>query len=962
MGKEFRGKGKHQALGPCLDLDRDPRNGRSPETGGEDPYLNAQITSAVVQGIQMTPCIATIKHYNVNHRESGRESNNIFATQRILHEDAGLTFRTAVQQGGALCVMNAYNLINGQKCAENPNLLTMILRIHWGFPYYVVSDWGSIWNSEQAIKAGCDICMGSNKYQVDLPTLVAGGAVPESVIDNAVRRVLRTKIIAGMLDYLPPGNPADVNSAEHQQLALEAGRKSLVLLKNKDNILPLDTATVRTVALIGPSAAVLPVDGSGSSYVTPFYTVTPRQGIERKIGAARVLYTKGCDINSSDTSGFATAVAYARLADVVVFCGGLDPSQEGEGFDRVGGSINLPGKQQDLINVLAASNPRVIVTLFSGGVCGIGRSIDNMKGLIYGFYPGQEGGRALADVLFGDVNPGGKLPVTMPKSDSQLPPWNDDLTDDYGAGYRWFDTMGYTPQFAFGFGLSYTTFSYNNLRLSPVAAAPGQPVGVSVDVKNVGARTGDEVVQLYLTHSNSPVTMPPKQLRAFRRVSLAPGQTSTVSFTLTADELYYYSESAGRYDVHAGEYVVRVGGSSDNLPLEGRFQVLDGPRKPDLVLTSVKMVPPYPVPGQKVIFLATVKNQGTAPTTAGIPLKIGFSMNGQQVSWSDDFTDAIPPGGMGLIMGNKGPGGVNSWTAVAVGSYTIEAVADPDNAVHECDETNNALTAQRSVYQAPLPNLALRKTVSVTSSEGPGYGGENAVDGNMGTRWSSMYSDPQALVIDLGAKYYVSDIALYWEYAYAKEYIIKVLTDGTNWVDVWHEVDGKGGLECITLGVNARKIMLLGLQRATQYGYSLYEFEVHGGIATGIENPAGSQAVPLQITLNQNYPNPFSAAGGSLPAGRHGAFGGNPTTAITYHLPPPLPEGQARQAGLAVNNFVTLRVYDLLGREVATLVNEELPSGTHTVRWNGGGLPSGIYFYQLKAGSFQATKKMILLE
>ncbi len=226
MGKEFRGKGKHQALGPCLDLTRDPRNGRSPESGGEDPYLCAQITTALVQGIQSTPCIATVKHFNGVNRQENRHNLNVMISQRLLMEHYGLNFRNAVQRGGAMSVMNAYNLINGQKCAQNPNLLTTILREKWGFPYYVVSDWGSIWSSELAIEAGCNICMGSDLYQRDLLNLVRAGAVTEATIDAAVRNVLRTKIMAGMLDYYPPGDPNDVNSPAHQRLALEAARKS----------------------------------------------------------------------------------------------------------------------------------------------------------------------------------------------------------------------------------------------------------------------------------------------------------------------------------------------------------------------------------------------------------------------------------------------------------------------------------------------------------------------------------------------------------------------------------------------------------------------------------------------------------------------------------------------------------------------------------------------------------------
>jgi beta-glucosidase len=935
MGEEFRGKGKHQALGPCLDLDRDPRNGRSPETGGEDPFLCAQITTAVVKGIQSTPCIATVKHYNANHRETNRTSNNIIATQRVLHEHNGLAFRTAVQQGGAFSVMNAYNLINGQKCAENSALLTTTLRTHWGFPYYVVSDWGSIWSSENAIKAGCDICMGSDNYKNDLPSLVSSGAVPMEVIDQAVRRVLRTKILAGMLDYLPPGNPDDVNSKAHQQLCLEAGRKSLVLLKNQDNILPLNAATINTIALIGPSAAVTQIDGSGSAYVSPFYTVTPKQGIEAKTGVNKVFYSKGCDINSSDVSGFNAAVALAQASDVVIYCGGLDPSQEGEGFDRVGGSIDLPGKQQDLINALSAANRNLIVVLFSGGVCGINRCVDNVKGLLYAFYPGQEGGNAVADVLFGDYNPGGRLPVTMPKTDAQLPAWNDNFNDDYGGGYRWFDEMHYTPQFAFGYGLSYTTFSYSNLSITPTSAAPGQLVTVSVDVTNTGSRNGDEVVQLYLTDTTSTVPMPVKQVKAFRRITLSPAQTANVKFTLTADELYYFNESNSSYQIEPGEYTVRIGGSSDILPLVGTFQITDGPYKPDLLITNVKMVPPYPQPGQQVVFLATVKNQGSVATTAGNQLKVTFSVDGQQTSWSDDFKESIPAGGMALLCANSGPGGLNRWTAGGLGTYSIEATADPDNAIDECVETNNAANAQLTVYPTPPQNLALNKAVTVSSIEAAGLEGPNAVDGNMGTRWSSAFSDPQSISVDLGALHHIDDVTIYWETAYGKEYELQISDGASGWTTVRHETNSDGGIDKISVAANAQAVKLIGMQRATAWGYSIYEMQVHGGAPTAIG--ASTVKTPSDYSLENNFPNPF-----------------NPSTTIRYGIP--------------TRSRVRVDVTNVLGQKVAELVNSEKEAGFYQSIWSAEA-PSGIYFLHVEAiplngrySRFDDVKKMILLK
>ncbi len=499
MGEEFWGKGKHQALGPCLDLTRDPRNGRSPESGGEDPFLDAQITTSVILGIQTSPVIATAKHYNGVFRQDGRTVNNYIVSQRNLLEHYGFNFRNAVQVGGVMSVMNAYNLINGDKSGESTNLLKNILKTKWGFPFYVVSDWCSLWDAQKAITAGCDLEMCSDLYSTNLKNLVQNNYVPESVIDESVKRVLRTKIMNEMMDHYPVGSPSLINNTAHQQLALESGEKSIVLLKNLNNILPFDKDSISRIAVVGPNADVLQIDGSGSSYVTPFYTVTPKQGIENIIGADKVLYAKGCNISGSNASDIGTALQYAADADVVIFVGGLDQSQEGEGFDRVNDSIELPQIQRSFINYLYEENHNLIVVLFSGGVCSVHPFIDKVKGLLYAFYPGQEGGNALAKILFGDYNPAGRLPVTMPISDLQLPDRNFNFDDDFGGGYRWFDNQGLIPEFAFGYGLSYTTFSYSNLVITPTQTEVGKTVEVSCDVKNIGSIEGEEVAQLYLS-------------------------------------------------------------------------------------------------------------------------------------------------------------------------------------------------------------------------------------------------------------------------------------------------------------------------------------------------------------------------------------------------------------------------------------------------------------------------------
>jgi len=591
MGKEFRGKGRNQVLGPCIDITRDPRNGRSPESGGEEPYLAGKAGAAFVRGIQSTQAVATVKHFAATNHQYDRSYSNHTIDARTWRELYGIPFRMAVQQGHAWSVMNSYNWINGRPDSANYELLTRMLRDEWGYRYYVVSDWGSIYTSATvAIKAGCDLEMPHipGIYPAELPDAVRNGEVSTDTLQEAARRILRTKLAAGLLDDYPPGDPNDVDSPAHRALALEVAQKSIILLKNKEDILPLDMDALASIALIGPSADVARLDGTGSSVVTPPYSVTVKQGItDRTQGATITInHATGCDINTDDRSGFPEAITAAMESDVVVFVGGLDDTQEGEGCDRgcnsASGSVQLPGQQQALINELTAANPNVIVVLQSGGVVALEQCFDHIKGLIYAFYPGQEGGHAIADVLFGIVNPGGKLPVTMPLNDAQLPDWDDlnlsrDVVD--GFGYRRFDSLGLTPQYAFGYGLSYTTFEYGHLAVTPTSASGDTPILVSVDVTNTGSITGDEVVQLYLgvdfasLNTSAIVPMPVKQLRGFKRITLSPEETEMVAFTLGPEELSFWSVSDDSFRIEAGAYTVRVGGSSDSLPLSGTFEL-----------------------------------------------------------------------------------------------------------------------------------------------------------------------------------------------------------------------------------------------------------------------------------------------------------------------------------------------------------------------------------------------------
>lgn len=753
LGKEVRGKGRNQVLGPCLDITRDPRNGRSPESGGEEPYLIGKVGAAIIRGIQATQAIATPKHFAANNHQTGRRDANHMIDARTWREFYGLPFRLAVQEGGAWSLMSAYNWINGRPSSANRELLTRMLRDEWGYTGYVVSDWGSIYtNAAQAINAGLDVEMPHTpgKYPAELPDAIARGEVTVATLDRAVERVLWTKVAAGLLGSYPFGNSVDVCSPEHRALALKVAQESIVLLKNEDHILPLDKTRPLTIALIGPSADVAQLDGRGSSVVDACYAYTPRQGIENRTTGypVNIRYAKGCDINSADTSGFAAAIATARAADVVVFVGGLDNTQEGEELDRVGGSVQLPGQQQPLINALAAANPNLVVVLESGGVVALEQSIANIKGLIYAFYPGQEGGNALADILFGNVNPSGNLPVTLPRNDTQLPAWDDlDFSGDLvaGFGYRRFDRLGLTPQYAFGYGLSYTTFEYGNLTVTPASATADTPILTSIAVANTGTRAGDEIVQLYLSvdfaspDARSIVPMPVKQLRGFQRITLAPGQNKTITFTIGPEELAFWSVSDDSFRIEAGAYTVRVGGSSDNLPLSATFN-----------LTS------------SVLY--------------------------------DSATDKTFP-------------------------------------------------ARRPV----LGNVALNRPAFCSSIEDPRYLCWNAVDGDQATRWSSQFSDPQWIYVDLGAPTSIERVILRWETAYGQAYQVQTSYDTITWTDIYSTTAGDGEVDNLAVSGAGRYVRMYGTQRAANWGYSLWEFEVYGK----------SYVVYLPLVL-RHFPRPIS--------------------------------------------------------------------------------------------------------
>ncbi|MGL1903631.1 MAG: glycoside hydrolase family 3 C-terminal domain-containing protein [Fibrobacterales bacterium] len=711
MGEEFAGADLHIQLGPSIDLSHDPRNGRSGESGGEDSYLIGQYAENVVQGIQINPVIATIKHYTAVNKQWDRKQSDIAITEQMLMDQHGYHYRKAVQEGGALSVMSSYNLINGVHTNESKLLLTDILKDRWGFPFFVMSDWWAVWNAAGAINAGNDVLMGEgdpNQYRDVLPGAMDGGTVTMATLDASVKRVLKTKMLFGMMDTnFPDADISQVNSEEHQAFIRKADQKAMVLLKNEGNVLPIPKN--KTVALIGPSADVTRYNIGGSSHVNPPYTITPYQAFKEAIGAENVTHLQGCEIDGQDISQFADAISLAESHDYVVFVGGLSDLHEGEhdGNDRE--TIELPEVQRWMIDEVSKVNSNVVVVLQSGGILGVDPFIDQIQGLLYAFYTTQEGGHAMADIIFGDYNPAGRLPVTLPKAESFMPDWDLDFTNDYLDGYRYYDETEKEYQFAFGYGLSYTTYAYSDIEMYPASPSVGDRVSVRFNVTNTGDVDGEEVVQLYMTNDASPIWMPKKELKGFERVAIAAGETKQVTLALEVEDFFHFKQSILGYSVASGEYTVSVGGSSDSLPISKQFTMNAQEEKSDLQPVNLYMYPRYPAVGDNVQLVATIKNYGSVATKAN-DIIVSWVIDGQQVAESRPITEPIPAGGMIMVSSDPELSGSGFWTPSSSTPVAIEVVVDSEGTESETYEENNSaefITAKvggylRQPYEYPV--------------------------------------------------------------------------------------------------------------------------------------------------------------------------------------------------------------------------------------------------------------------
>jgi beta-glucosidase len=573
MGRELRGFGSNVLLAPTVNVLRHPGWGRGQETYGEDPWLLGRMGTAFVDGVQ-TQVAACVKHFAANNIEDTRMTNNAVVDEQTLREVYTRQFEMIVKEADPACVMGAYNKLNGAYCCENRDLLRTLLKDEWGFDGFVVSDWFAAKSTVDSALAGLDVEMPLNAWYAQLEQAVTLQQVPLSLIDDAVRRILRIKFKFGfaLLDEPFEGDPSVIESGAHRDLAREAARKGMVLLKNEGALLPLDPAVAKRVAVVGRFADKARLGDVGSSNVVPSSAVTPLAGIRSRAKKS----TPAVEIVTSED---ASAAVGADLAIVVV---ALTPEEEGEavfgGGDR--DSLDLSADQEALI-LDVAKLTKTIVVMEAGGPITMERWAKAADAVVMAWYPGMEGGHAIADVLFGDLGFEGRVPQTWPARWEDCPEFGNHQNEtpmDYYHGYRHFDHEGVQPLFPFGFGLAYTTFAYANLSLPCEAATEGGLVTATVDVTNTGTRAGVAVPQLYVGRSGSGIRRFVRELKGFARVSLEPGETKTVEIPVRVPDLKVWDTARQQWVVERAVYTVDVGPDAGHLPLSGTFEVADAPR------------------------------------------------------------------------------------------------------------------------------------------------------------------------------------------------------------------------------------------------------------------------------------------------------------------------------------------------------------------------------------------------
>jgi beta-glucosidase len=566
IGREIRALGGNYYGGVCINLLRHPAWGRAQETYGEDPFHLAAMGVALLRGVQRHNVMACAKHFACNSIENARLKVDVRAEERTLREVYLPHFRACVEAGVA-SIMGAYNKLRGEHCCENPYLLTKVLREDWGFRGFVVSDFVfALHDTRAAVASGLDIEMPSPRvYGRKLIEAVRSGQVSESVVDAAVRRILGTMVRFAAATDPQPYPRRLVGSPEHVQLAREAAEKSIVLLRNDGGLLPFQRSQLRSLAVVGRLADRGNIGDHGSSWVHPPHVVTPLAGLRDYLG-------RSVEVRYADGSDAGKVQALAAWADAVVVVAGYDHRDEGEyiqGRGRAGGdrdSLSLHGDEIELIRVATAANKACVVVLVGGSAIMMEEWKDTVPAILMSWYGGMEGGAALARTLFGEVNPGGKLPFTIPARAQDLPFFDrnaDTIEYGYYHGYTLFEKKGIEPSFPFGFGLSYSSFACSSLQVMEQS----DKLKVSAEVNNTGPCAGDEVVQLYVGPAHSAVDRPAKLLRGFRRVHLRPGEQRRLSFEVPYEALAWYNPQKAAWELEKTNHVVHVGTSSRSKDL-----------------------------------------------------------------------------------------------------------------------------------------------------------------------------------------------------------------------------------------------------------------------------------------------------------------------------------------------------------------------------------------------------------
>ncbi len=602
LGEEARFREKNIILGPGVNIYRTPLCGRNFEYMGEDPYLASQLVVPYIQNVQKNGVSACVKHFCLNNEETYRNQTDVYVSDRALNEIYLPVFKAAVKDGGTWSLMTSYNKYEGDYTSHSHKLLNEILKKEWGFDGVVVSDWGSIHDTDAAVKAGMDMEFGTSGpysgYYLANPYLegLKEGRFDMDELNDKCRRVLRLIFRTAMNPDKPFGS---LCSDEHYETARKVGAAGIVLLKNNGNLLPVKE-NVRRIAIIGENALKKMTIGGGAASLKAQHEISILQGIKERAGnnveityargyvGSPTTYQDGILVGTELIDGRSAAelteeaVNAATCADMVVFVGGMnkDGGQDCEGFDRP--SINLHYGQNELINALAEANPNIVVALIGGNAVSM-PWIDAVPSVLQTWYLGSEAGHAFADVLFGDVSPSGKLPFTFPKQLEDSPahyagkafpnPDRNDYEEGIYVGYRWHESKNIQPLFAFGHGLSYTKFEYGQAKASCSTIGSKRSLKVRVPIKNIGKNAGAEVVQLYISDIECSLDRPKKELKGFEKVYLRPGETKTVTFNISEELLQYYDDTVGSWVSEPGEFEARIAAASDDIRGTVRFSL-----------------------------------------------------------------------------------------------------------------------------------------------------------------------------------------------------------------------------------------------------------------------------------------------------------------------------------------------------------------------------------------------------